>query len=419
MARLRPFLRPGGRLVLTTPNVANWAIRLSLLGGRWRYTDRGILDRTHVHLFTRKALVETVEAAGYRHPRAGPHRTRPDPRHSDRRARRPRSRTPQAVALRLPVPPRRDAEVISVVIPVKNGGDDLSRCLAGIALQAIDEHVEIVVVDSGSMTTAPTGPARPARSSTRSPPASSGTAARGTSASGSPRESSSSSPRRTPSRPTTPGSRDSRRPPGARPTSPGAYGRQLPHPGARPPERVLPRLHVRPDGAHAEAVRRRRADIRDDALLQRERGDPAGRPRAVPVPRRPDDERGPGVVAARRSGRATRSSTSPARPSTTPTRTPSRTAFRRFFDSGISAEHSYVEGDESKAALRRAGSRYAREELAWLWRTGRRRWIPYTVVYELAKFTGLQLGLRHDRLPRSLVSRLSGLPPRGTDMPAE
>jgi 2-polyprenyl-3-methyl-5-hydroxy-6-metoxy-1,4-benzoquinol methylase len=66
MARLRPFLRPGGRLVLTTPNVANWAIRLSLLGGRWRYTDRGILDRTHVHLFTRKALVETVEAAGYR-----------------------------------------------------------------------------------------------------------------------------------------------------------------------------------------------------------------------------------------------------------------------------------------------------------------------------------------------------------------
>ena len=89
-----------------------------------------------------------------------------------------------------------------------------------------------------------------------------------------------------------------------------------------------------------------------------------------------------------------------------------RTAFRRFFDSGVSAEHSYVEGDESKAALRRAGSRYAREELAWLWRTGRRRWIPYTVVYELAKFTGLQLGLRHKRLPRSLVSRLSGLPPR-------
>ena len=66
LSRLRPFLRPEGRLVLTTPNVANWAMRLSLLGGRWRYTDRGILDRTHTHLFTRKSLVETVTRAGYR-----------------------------------------------------------------------------------------------------------------------------------------------------------------------------------------------------------------------------------------------------------------------------------------------------------------------------------------------------------------
>lgn len=66
LARLRPLLREGGRLVLTTPNVANWAMRLGLLAGRWRYTERGILDRTHTHLFTRKTLLETVEAAGYR-----------------------------------------------------------------------------------------------------------------------------------------------------------------------------------------------------------------------------------------------------------------------------------------------------------------------------------------------------------------
>lgn len=65
LARLRPLLRTGGRLVLSTPNVANWAMRLSLLAGRWRYTERGILDRTHTRLFTRKTLVETVRAAGY------------------------------------------------------------------------------------------------------------------------------------------------------------------------------------------------------------------------------------------------------------------------------------------------------------------------------------------------------------------
>lgn len=65
LSRLRRLLRPGGRLVLSTPNVANWAIRLSLLGGRWRYTNRGILDRTHTHLFTRATLREAIEAAGY------------------------------------------------------------------------------------------------------------------------------------------------------------------------------------------------------------------------------------------------------------------------------------------------------------------------------------------------------------------
>jgi len=65
LARLRPVLRPGGRVVLSTPNVANWAIRLSLLAGRWRYTDRGILDRSHTHLFTRTTLREALERAGY------------------------------------------------------------------------------------------------------------------------------------------------------------------------------------------------------------------------------------------------------------------------------------------------------------------------------------------------------------------
>lgn len=65
LTRLRPLLAPGGRLVLTTPNVANWAMRLSLLVGRWRYTNRGILDRTHTHLFTRSTLVEALERAGY------------------------------------------------------------------------------------------------------------------------------------------------------------------------------------------------------------------------------------------------------------------------------------------------------------------------------------------------------------------
>jgi methionine biosynthesis protein MetW len=65
LKRIRPLLRPGGRVVLTTPNVANWAVRLNLLFGRWQYTDRGILDRTHAHLFTRRTLVNTFHETGF------------------------------------------------------------------------------------------------------------------------------------------------------------------------------------------------------------------------------------------------------------------------------------------------------------------------------------------------------------------
>ncbi len=40
--------------------------------------------------------------------------------------------------------------MISVVIPVKDGAVDLERCLDAIARQVVDETVEVVVVDSGS-----------------------------------------------------------------------------------------------------------------------------------------------------------------------------------------------------------------------------------------------------------------------------
>ncbi|HEY6068478.1 MAG TPA: glycosyltransferase, partial [Gaiellaceae bacterium] len=40
--------------------------------------------------------------------------------------------------------------MISVLIPVKNGGAGLVRCLEGIARQEVEDEVEVVVVDSGS-----------------------------------------------------------------------------------------------------------------------------------------------------------------------------------------------------------------------------------------------------------------------------
>lgn len=57
--------QPSGSLfIVSVPNIANFWIRLNLLLGRFDYTDRGILDRTHLRFFTRKTLVAMVKAAG-------------------------------------------------------------------------------------------------------------------------------------------------------------------------------------------------------------------------------------------------------------------------------------------------------------------------------------------------------------------
>ena len=39
---------------------------------------------------------------------------------------------------------------VSIIIPVKDGGTELVRCLAAIGSQELDREVEVVVIDSGS-----------------------------------------------------------------------------------------------------------------------------------------------------------------------------------------------------------------------------------------------------------------------------
>ncbi len=62
---LRTKLRHDGVLVVSIPNVANWAVRLGLLFGRFRYTERGILDRTHLRFYTQRTLVEMLQRSGF------------------------------------------------------------------------------------------------------------------------------------------------------------------------------------------------------------------------------------------------------------------------------------------------------------------------------------------------------------------
>jgi glycosyltransferase involved in cell wall biosynthesis/precorrin-6B methylase 2 len=59
------ILEPEGQLIISVPNIANIAIRLSLLFGQFNYTERGILDKTHLRFFTRKTARKMVESRGY------------------------------------------------------------------------------------------------------------------------------------------------------------------------------------------------------------------------------------------------------------------------------------------------------------------------------------------------------------------
>ncbi len=62
---VRRYLKEGGRLIISTPNVALWFYRLSLLIGRFEYGPRGVLDETHEHLYTRASFRRTIEKAGF------------------------------------------------------------------------------------------------------------------------------------------------------------------------------------------------------------------------------------------------------------------------------------------------------------------------------------------------------------------
>lgn len=50
--------------IISLPNVANWLIRIQLILGNFDGVDAGILDRTHLHLYTYKTARKLVFDAG-------------------------------------------------------------------------------------------------------------------------------------------------------------------------------------------------------------------------------------------------------------------------------------------------------------------------------------------------------------------
>lgn len=64
LQRASAALAPGGTAILSIPNVAHGDVRLALLAGRFDYRSNGLLDRTHVQLFTLASLTEMIRSAG-------------------------------------------------------------------------------------------------------------------------------------------------------------------------------------------------------------------------------------------------------------------------------------------------------------------------------------------------------------------
>jgi methionine biosynthesis protein MetW len=60
--RLLPFLKQGGKIHITVPNVKHWSVVYSLIvKDEWEYKDWGILDYTHLKFFTKKSFVKLLD----------------------------------------------------------------------------------------------------------------------------------------------------------------------------------------------------------------------------------------------------------------------------------------------------------------------------------------------------------------------
>lgn len=61
---VKNYLKEEGKVIISLPNIANLGIRLKLLFGNFDYTNTGILDKTHLHLYTYKSAIQMTEASG-------------------------------------------------------------------------------------------------------------------------------------------------------------------------------------------------------------------------------------------------------------------------------------------------------------------------------------------------------------------
>lgn len=67
LAKVVPLLRPGGRFILSVPNLKDFRVLVRLiLRDEFRYREWGVMDRTHLRFFTGRSAAELLASAGLR-----------------------------------------------------------------------------------------------------------------------------------------------------------------------------------------------------------------------------------------------------------------------------------------------------------------------------------------------------------------
>jgi 2-polyprenyl-3-methyl-5-hydroxy-6-metoxy-1,4-benzoquinol methylase len=72
MKTLAPFVKPGGRVFASSPNISHHRVIRALLAGRFDYEAAGVMDRTHVRWFTPASYRALFEEAGFETLSVGP-----------------------------------------------------------------------------------------------------------------------------------------------------------------------------------------------------------------------------------------------------------------------------------------------------------------------------------------------------------
>lgn len=66
MKKIKPLVKTGGRIIITTPNILFWKNRLKILFGKFQYEDKGIMDYGHIRFFTTDTIKSFFKKSGFR-----------------------------------------------------------------------------------------------------------------------------------------------------------------------------------------------------------------------------------------------------------------------------------------------------------------------------------------------------------------